>query len=192
MKFTPRQIQPFIRLPQRLDKVLVRGNMNSENKPHPSVKETLVWARELHANQTDKLGKPYIGHIERVVANLERFFADVTDKQIHAAYLHDAMEDCGVTRNILFERGYSEKVVQVIGLVTKPKDKMSNKDYEYWIKQIIDSKDIDAIRVKFADMNDNFNRKRMSLLTSEERNKLNKKYAKSYRMLEEVVNVEVE
>ena len=166
--------------------------MNSENKPHPSVKETLVWARELHANQTDKLGKPYIGHIERVVANLERFFADVTDKQIHAAYLHDAMEDCGVTRNILFERGYSERVVQVIGLVTKPKDKMSNKDYEYWIKQIIDSKDIDAIRVKFADMNDNFNKKRMALLTAEERNKLNKKYTKSYSMLVEAINVEVE
>ena len=163
-----------------------------ENKPHPSIKETLVWARGLHANQTDKLGKPYIGHIERVVANLERFFSDVTDKQIHAAYLHDAMEDCGVTRNILIARGYGERVVQVIELVTKPKDKMSNKDYEDWIKQIIDSKDIDAIRVKFADMNDNFNKKRMALLTTEERNKLNKKYAKSYRMLVEAVNVEVE
>ena len=41
-------------------------------------------------------------------------------------------------------------------------------------------------------MNDNFNNKRMSLLTTEERNKLNKKYAKSYRMLVEAVNVEVE
>ena len=61
-----------------------------------------------------------------------------------------------------------------------------------WIKQIIDSKDIDAIRVKFADMNDNFNKKRMSLLTTDERNKLNKKYARSYKMLVEAVNVEVE
>ena len=166
--------------------------MNIEDKPHPTVKETLVWARELHANQTDKLGKPYIGHIERVAENLERSFADVTDEQIHSAYLHDAMEDCGVTRNILFKRGYSKRVVQVIGLVTKPKDKMSNKDYEDWIKQIIDSKDIDAIRVKFADMNDNFNKKRMSLLTTKERNKLNKKYAKSYSMLVKAINVEVE
>ena len=41
-------------------------------------------------------------------------------------------------------------------------------------------------------MNDNFNKKRMALLTAEERNKLNKKYARSYKMLVEAVNVEVE
>ena len=94
--------------------------MNTEDKPHPTLNDTRDWAKVLHAAQTDKLGKPYIGHIDRVVANLERSFADVTDEQIHAAYLHDAMEDCGVTRNILFERGYSERVAQVIELVTKP------------------------------------------------------------------------
>ena len=166
--------------------------MNTEDKPHPTLNDTRDWAKVLHAAQTDKLGKPYIGHIDRVVANLERSFADVTDEQIHAAYLHDAMEDCGVTRNILFERGYSERVAQVIELVTKPKDKMSNKDYEDWVKQIIGSKDIDAIRVKFSDMTDNFNKKRLSQLDAQERNKLNKKYAKPYAMLVEAVNVEVE
>jgi (p)ppGpp synthase/HD superfamily hydrolase len=160
--------------------------------PHPTVKEALVWARELHANQIDKLGKPYTGHIENVVANIEQFFADVTDKQIHEVYLHDAMEDCGVTPNILVEGCYSERVVQVIGLITKPKDKMSNKDYEDWIKQIIASEHIYAIRVTFSDMTDNFNKKRMSLLDAQECNKLNKKYAKPYRMLVEAVNVKVE
>ena len=127
-----------------------------------------------------------------MVANIEQFFADVTDKQIDEVYLHDAMEDCGVTPNILVEGCYSERVVQVIGLITKPKDKMSNKDYEDWIKQIINSKDIDAIRVKFSDMTDNFNKKRMSLLDAQERNKLNEKYAKPFRMLVEAINLEVE
>lgn len=166
--------------------------MTLHTKSHPTLKESQNWAKILHADQRDKLGKPYIGHIERVVEHLRQSFVNFTDDQLHAAYLHDAMEDCGVTKSDLFDKGYKDTIVKTIELVTKPKEKMSNSDYEKWIRSMIASQNIDAIRVKFADMTDNFNKMRMSLLDAQERNKLNKKYAKPYRMLAEAVNAQLE
>ena len=152
-------------------------------KSNPTLNDSRDWAKALHAVQTDKLGKPYIGHIERVVAHLQQHFVDFTEDQLHVAYLHDVIEDCGVTKSDFFDKGYKDKIVKTIELVTKPKGRMSNIDYEEWIRSLIASQNADAIRVKFSDMTDNFNKKRMSQLDTQERNKLNNKYARPYRML---------
>ena len=66
---------------------------------------------------------------------------------------------------------------------------MSNSDYEEWIRSIIASQNIDAIRVKFSDMSDNFNEVRMSQLKVEERGKLQKKYLGAYRLLTQALNM---
>ena len=164
--------------------------MTIQNKSHPTLKDTQYWAKILHADQKDKLGKPYIGHIERVVAHLKQSFSNFTDDQLHAAYLHDAMEDCGVTKSDLFDKGYKDTIVKTIELVTKPKEKMSNSDCEEWIRSIIiASQNIDAIRVKFSDMSDNLNEERMSQLEVKERSKLQKKYLGAYRLLTEALNM---
>ena len=163
--------------------------MTIQNKSHPTLKDTQNWATVLHAGQKDKLGKPYISHIERVAVHLRQSFANFTDDQLHAAYLHDAMEDCGVTKSDLFDKGYKDTIVKTIELVTKPTEKMSNSDYEEWIRSIIASQNIDAIRVKFSDMSDNLNEKRMSQLEVKERSKLQKKYMGAYRLLTEALNM---
>ena len=166
--------------------------MTIQNKSHPTLKDTQNWAKILHADQRDKLGKPYTGHIERVAAHLKLSFANFTDDQLHAAYLHDAMEDCGTTKSDLFERGYKYTIVKTIELVTKPREKMFNSDYEEWIRSIIASQNIDAIRVKFSDMSDNFNEERMSQLEVEERIKLQKKYLGAYSLLTQALNMKGE
>ena len=66
--------------------------MTIQNKSHPTLKDTQNWAKILHADQRDKLGKPYIGHIERVAAHLKQSFANFTDDQLHAAYLLSLIE----------------------------------------------------------------------------------------------------
>ncbi len=163
--------------------------MTLHTKSHPTLKESQNWAKVLHADQKDKLRKPYIGHIEWVVAHLRQSFVYPTEDQLHAAYLHDAMEDCGITKRDLFDKGYKDTIVKTIELVTKPKEKMSNSDYEEWIRSIIASQNIDAIRVKFSDMSDNLNDERMSQLEVEERSKLQKKYLGAYRLLTEALNM---
>ena len=163
--------------------------MTIQNKSHPTLRIAINQSYFNKADQKDKLGKPYIGHIERVVEHLRQSFVNFTDDQLHAAYLHDAMEDCGITKSDLFDKGYKDTIVKTIELVTKPREKMSNSDYEEWIRSIIASQNIDAIRVKFSDMSDNLNEERMSQLEVEERSKLQKKYLGAYRLLTEALNM---
>ncbi len=150
---------------------------------NPTVSSSRNWATLLHANQTDKSGAPFIDHVERVVENLKKSFVDFTDDQLHAAYLHDVIEDCDVTKTDLLDKGYTDTVADTVELLTKPKDEMSNSDYAEWVKSIIDSANVDAVRVKFCDISDNFNSERLSLLTTVERDRLNKKYTEPYSML---------
>tara|TARA_B100000575_G_scaffold43605_1_gene31008 strand:- start:8060 stop:8539 length:480 start_codon:yes stop_codon:yes gene_type:complete len=150
---------------------------------NPTVSSSRNWATLLHANQTDKLGAPFIDHVERVVENLKKSFVDFTDDQLHAAYLHDVIEDCGVTKADLLDKGYTDTVADTVELLTKPKDEMSNSDYAEWVKSIIDSANVDAVRVKFCDISDNLNNERLSLLATVDRDRLNKKYTEPFRML---------
>jgi hypothetical protein len=56
-------------------------------------RNTLALARRLHAGQADKGGQPYIEHVERVARILVERFPDATPEQVHAALLHDVLED---------------------------------------------------------------------------------------------------
>lgn len=53
----------------------------------PSRAELL--AREIHADDVDKAGEPYVGHLARVAAMVEPFGSDY----LVVAWLHDALED---------------------------------------------------------------------------------------------------
>jgi (p)ppGpp synthase/HD superfamily hydrolase len=133
-------------------------------KSQPTISETRAWVAELHATQTNKDGEPYFRHLERVATILEETFSDATDDQIHAAYLHDAMEDQGLSRAELVSRGYSSTVISTVKTVTKKKDKLTKSEYRSWVRRIISRGSVDAIRVKFADMSDNFDECRLSKL----------------------------
>ncbi|MBN2145467.1 MAG: bifunctional (p)ppGpp synthetase/guanosine-3',5'-bis(diphosphate) 3'-pyrophosphohydrolase [Candidatus Aureabacteria bacterium] len=60
--------------------------------------EAVLFAAEAHKGQTRKDGKtPYIFHPLRVAARVAKQ-AKSTEEMIISAYLHDVIEDCGVTR----------------------------------------------------------------------------------------------
>jgi (p)ppGpp synthase/HD superfamily hydrolase len=57
------------------------------------------FAREAHKNQTRKYsGDPYIFHPMRVASKTMMLYYS-TEELVCAAYLHDVIEDCGVTQN---------------------------------------------------------------------------------------------
>jgi len=117
-------------------------------------------AATLHAGQVDKVGHPYIAHLERVVHHLKSRWPDATSDEIAAAWLHDSLEDTTATRESLLEAGVSPAAVGIIETVTRPE----NKEYLAWIADIAAHGGISAIRVKLADNQDNRDAVRVAAL----------------------------
>lgn len=134
---------------------------------------------EVFKNKKDKAGKPYIKHLFRVSSKLE----DEIEKT--AGLLHDIVEDTEITYKDLLEIGFPIEVVEIVKLVTHDKiDKFNmtkeeklelyNKD----IDKVINSGNIHAIRLKEADMSDNYDLNRMKDLSKETQDWFHEKYGK--------------
>ena len=80
--------------------------MTDEDSPDPSA--ALAWARELHADQS--YGHlPYAVHLDAVADVLRQFGHGDDPVLMSAGYLHDAIEDQGVTREQIAAR-FGERV----------------------------------------------------------------------------------
>lgn len=128
-------------------------------------------------DKKDKSGKPYFEHLFRVSQKLDEELEQV------AGLLHDILEDTEITARDLQELGIPEEVIEIVKIVTHSKiDKtgLTEKDklllYSKEIDKIINSGNIHAIRLKYADMTDNYNIDRLKELTLEKQMWFNKKY----------------
>lgn len=139
--------------------------------------ETLVW--KLFQDKTDKAGKPYIGHLYRVS---ERLF-DYKEKC--AGLLHDTLEDIeGMTVEDLRYIGIPEDIIEIVVLVTKQK----GLTYDEEITKIISSGNAHAMRLKKADMQDNMDKVRMSMLEEHVQKRLKAKYGPQIKRLMNAVD----
>lgn len=146
-----------------------------------------IITRKLFSQKVDKAGMPYFEHLRRVSASLE------TSIQKAAGLLHDVVEDTDVTCKDLLEIGFSKEVVKIVFIVTKPivdMPKMCEEErlalYESEIDSIIRSNNYDACILKQADMMDNYNSERLSLLPKEKQDWFNKKYEKQLIKLKKI------
>jgi len=133
----------------------------------------------LFKDQKDKAGKPYIGHLYRVSEKL------YDNNEKIAALLHDTLEDTAITENDLVVLGIPTEIIEIVKLVTKPEIDTSNmtkeeklKLYSDEIDSIINSGNIHAIRLKLADMSDNYNKDRLKELPPEKQQWFEEKYGK--------------
>jgi GTP diphosphokinase / guanosine-3',5'-bis(diphosphate) 3'-diphosphatase len=78
-------------------------------------------AAAAHAGQVDKAGVPYILHPIRVMLRM-----NMVDEMI-VAVLHDVVEDSNWTVGDLLAEGFSEEIVEAVGVLTKLPDE-SRKD----------------------------------------------------------------
>lgn len=125
----------------------------------------------------DKGGQPYFEHLFRVS---QKLYDEVEQT---AGLLHDIVEDTDITYRDLLDVGFPLEVVEIVKLVTKEKIDKSGlneeerlKLYNEEVDKIIDSGNLHAIRLKYADMTDNFNPDRIKNLSKEKRDWFNKKY----------------
>ena len=114
--------------------------------PLPEVSRAKALAELCHAGQTDKAGRPYIEHLERVAESVGRHAEEAA-----VAYLHDVVEDTPCTLDHLVRLGFDE------GSIVRPVEILTRRDgetYFDYIRRIAGSGDGTARAVKRADLLD--------------------------------------
>lgn len=124
-------------------------------------------AEEKHKDQVDKNNEPYMNHIKRVASKCEC----LEDKII--ATLHDIIEDTDETKESLL-KVFPRFIVETVCELTRDKEKET---YEDFIKRI--GKNDLAIKIKLADLKDNYSRPMI-----EQYNSLKDRYEKAIKYLE--------
>lgn len=101
-------------------------------------------AERAHINQTRRDGKtPYINHVRAVV---ERLGTAASDDEIAVAWLHDAVEDGGISLAGLWDAGIPKSVVLEVDILTK----LKNQNYQNYLERV--KSNPVARKVKIADM----------------------------------------
>ena len=140
-----------------------------------TLSDALMLATTLHRGQKDKAGQEYILHPLRVMHFLGSGASE--DERI-AALLHDTLEDCGMTPEILRGMGYSESVIAALVCVTKESE---DEDYDIFIARC--ARNPAARRVKLADLRDNMDLKRIASPSQKDHERI-EKYERARRYLE--------
>ena len=122
-----------------------------------------------HANQVDKAGEPYIGHVERVAGRVAA--AGHPPEAVAAAWLHDVLED--QPQHAAEVLAFPEVVTTAVQLLTKQKG-VPIEDYYAAIRG-----NAIALAVKAEDVGDNGSPERLERLPIETRQRLAAKYAKA-------------
>ncbi len=124
-------------------------------------------AAQAHQGQSDKAGRPYIEHPERVVGHLVNPTAD----EVVVAWLHDVVEDTEVTLEEI-EREFGSTVAAAVNAITRRPDEADSDHYYARVRT-----NPTALKVKAADLADNTDPARLALLDPQQRARLEGKYA---------------
>lgn len=133
----------------------------------------------LFKDKVDKAGRPYIEHLIRVSDRLNEEIEKI------AGLLHDTIEDTEITEKDLIEINFPLEIIEIVKLVTHDKINESNLTkeeklelYNKYIDKVINSGNIHAIRLKEADISDNYDVNRLKELPPEKQEWFHEKYGK--------------
>ncbi|WP_292836836.1 ADP-ribosylglycohydrolase family protein [Microbacterium sp.] len=126
-----------------------------------------------HRGQVDKLGVDYIHHPAAVAS---RFDPLTESLECCAAWLHDVVEDTGVTTEELALAGVHPEVIEVVALLTR-RDGQGDEYYDAIAHSPA------ARAVKLSDLFHNTNPERVAQLPAETRAKLRDKYEHAFELL---------
>jgi len=135
-------------------------------------------AIDAHANQLDKYGAPYIGHVMRVMQQGK------TDDERILGVLHDVVEDSPWTIEQLIDKGLQPHIAEALRCLTKLSD---DEDYDHFIARILPNRL--ACVVKLNDLTDNMDIRRMPAVTEKDAARLNK-YLQAYNKIAPLVSGE--
>ena len=131
--------------------------------------EVEALAREAHAAQTDKAGRPYTEHLQAVAEGVRARGGD--EEQIAAAWLHDAVEDDALSEEWLRGAALTDRTKDVVRALTK----RPGEDPQAYAARILATPG--ALLVKESDLAHNADPARLAVLDEATRARLEKKYA---------------
>ncbi|MCX4974490.1 MULTISPECIES: HD domain-containing protein [unclassified Streptomyces] len=137
--------------------------------------EVEALAREAHAAQTDKAGRPYTEHLHAVAEGVRDRGGD--DEQIAAAWLHDAVEDEALSEEWLTDAALTNRTKAIVLALTK----REGEPPESYAKRIRTTPG--ALLVKASDLAHNADPARLAVLDEHTRARLTKKYASMRALL---------
>lgn len=132
-------------------------------------------ACRLHTGQVDKAGRPYIEHLTRVMLRVQAAGGDLVQQV--AALLHDSIEDGKASAEQLAWLGVPSGAIELVMVLSKPK----GKGYEDYLEVV--KRAHRALKVKFADLDDNEDPERLALLPDAVASRLREKYGKARSLL---------
>ena len=138
------------------------------------LKKAISLAEKAHQGQVDKGGHPYILHPKRVMEKCE-----TTEEKI-VAMLHDVMEDTDYTADDLRKEGFSEEIITALLYLTH----REGEGYMEYIERICENPL--AVRVKYADLQDNMDLSRIPDPTEKDLARL-EKYKLAKKRIEEAM-----
>lgn len=127
-----------------------------------TLERAIVIAAKAHEGQRDKAGAPYVLHPLRMMLCL------ATNDERITAVLHDVVEDCGVSLEMLGAEGFSGQVLEAIDSVTR----RAEESYEEFVLRAA-SNPIGR-RVKLADLHDNSDLSRIAQPTARDYDRVEK------------------
>ncbi|MEU2111593.1 HD domain-containing protein [Streptomyces sp. NPDC019507] len=143
--------------------------------PNLTLDQVEAIAREAHAQQKDKAGRPYAEHLRAVADGVRE--RGGTDEQIAAAWLHDAIEDDVLSRAWLAAAELPGQVKDLVDAMTK----RPGEEAESYARRILATPG--ARLIKEADLAHNADPDRLALLDEPTRARLTAKYATMRRLL---------
>lgn len=136
-------------------------------------KKALKLMFEMHKNQKDNAGMPYVFHPFHLAEQMS------TEEETIVALLHDIIEDTQITLEDIKEMGFDDNIIVSLSLLTHK----NNEDYDTYIKRIATNKT--ATIVKIVDLKHNSDLTRLDYVT-DYAYKRTKKYKKYLNYLETV------
>lgn len=137
--------------------------------PKLNLTEIESLAREVHASQVDKAGRPYAEHLDAVASGVRQ--RGGSEEQIAAAWLHDAIEDGALSREWLAGAELSQRTKDMILAVTK----QPGETLEAYTSRILATPG--ALLIKEADLAHNADPGRLAKLDTATQDRLRAKYA---------------
>ncbi|MCD8209088.1 MAG: HD domain-containing protein [Bacteroidales bacterium] len=134
------------------------------------LEKAMKLAGEVHKEQTDKAGKPYIFHLMRVAERCD------TDEEKIVALLHDVIEDTELTAQNLLDEGFPPLIVDAVLSLTRN----DGEDYMDFVERA--ALNPIARSVKMHDLEDNMDITRLERLEEKDLARLNK-YLRAYSYL---------
>lgn len=164
--------------------------------------ERLDEIRDHLEGQTDRVGRPWYQHFERVALRILFRYPEVRRDAIEAALYHDSLMAGGRGKQALRMLGLSERSIEIIERSTPPAYRNNFRDngattpedtavYLEYIQGIIDSGDLDVILFKMADIRDSM--ETLQLMSDPGlKDQLHTRYVPSFQMLEKAAEVKTQ